>query len=524
LDSLVDALRASPQLANIDLDAARLAAGPQCVLDAIRASAPGRSLFLIVDQFEEIFTLCEQATIRESFANVLVALLADPTAAHRIILTMRSDFEPRLSSLPDLQQLFDEKRTVLRATPLTRAELREAIEAPARAVGLRFHKEVVEALLKDVGDEISALPLLQFTLRKLWDTKARDRITLPQYNKLKGAKGALAQCANEFYESLLPEEQTIAKRAFLRMVRLGEGLEVTSARIRVSSLHQLGYPQARVDRVVEKLIQSGLVRATTRTKSDEDQIEVSHEALVRNWQRFVRWLEKDRASLLIRRRLDDKTTEWVRLGSGTAGLLDEVQLDEADEWLKTADAKALGFHPMLPSLVQKSKEAIDTARQDRERAEELLRDQTQRASEEERRRLQAEEQLETEKRLLDARRLADAEQVRAETQAKVARRMRRIARLALVQNTAIYAGVLTLLLVWNDWVESDFADVMIYVLFFGGLALGPVVLLMAFPAIMSSQQPEPSAGSFIRRSVARVVAGAQRLLEPGETPSKSSKT
>jgi DNA polymerase III delta subunit len=88
-----------------------------------------------------------------------------------IIVTMRSDFEEQLTSIPELQSLWDDNKTVLRVTPLRREQLRAAIEEPARAVDLRFHPEVVAALLEDIGGEPAALPLLQFTLRKLWETK-----------------------------------------------------------------------------------------------------------------------------------------------------------------------------------------------------------------------------------------------------------------------------------------------------------------------------------------------------------------
>src|SRR5205823_5860039 len=156
-----------------------------------------------------------------------------------------------------------------------------------------------------------------------------------------------------------------------RMVRLGESLEVTSARIRRSVLYELGFDQAKADNVADKLVGSGLVRVTKATTPADDQLEVAHEAMVRNWRRFVGWLETERLALLVRRRLDDKTAEWVRLGKGTAGLLDETQLQEAQKWIDTA-AKKLGFHPSLPILVKKSEQAINAARQEKELAAQKL--------------------------------------------------------------------------------------------------------------------------------------------------------
>ena len=152
LESIVSAFRAGPGLLPEDFDASRLLAQPELLAQLIRPGAGGRTVLVIVDQFEETFTLCEDTTVREAFIKTLLALVEDRDAEHRVILTMRSDFEPRLASLPKLQARFMETGAVLRAVPLTLAELRAAIEGPAKAVGLHLHREVIDALLKDVGE------------------------------------------------------------------------------------------------------------------------------------------------------------------------------------------------------------------------------------------------------------------------------------------------------------------------------------------------------------------------------------
>lgn len=471
LQNMVATFRAgAPGLIPSEFEAASLVEQPNLLAEAVQAGAGERSVLLVVDQFEEVFTLCDDPKIREVFASALLAFIDKAPARHKLILTMRSDFEPRLASLPKLQDRFIEHQTVLRATGLTRNELRAAIEGPAKAVGLHFHKEVIDALLKDVGDELAALPLLQFTLRKLWETKRYDRITLADYNSIGGAKGALARSADQFYEGLIPQDQAIAQRILLRMVRLGEGLEVTSARIRYSSLYELGYDRNRVDSVVQRLEQNGLIRITSGTKPGDEQLEVAHEAMVRNWRRFVRWLEQDRASLLIRRRLDDKTLEWLRLGGGTSGLLDQVQLEEAQEWLDTTSAIALGFHPSLPLLVQKSKEAIDAAEQEKEAAKQALRDQTRIAEEQQRYREFAEREFENEQRLWQAQ--------------GATRRMRRIARLAFFENLAL--GIAFILFIYCR--HNDTATTIAAALAILGYSLGLVVFILAVPAVLKVRQ------------------------------------
>jgi hypothetical protein len=130
---------------------------------------------LVVDQFEEIFTLCTDDEARQRFVENLMHLSQISEAEHRVIVTMRSDFETKIARLPDLQKLIEQ--SVVRVTPLSASELREAIEAPAARIGLKFEEGVVDALLNDTLGELASLPLLQFTLLKLWENRERNRIT-----------------------------------------------------------------------------------------------------------------------------------------------------------------------------------------------------------------------------------------------------------------------------------------------------------------------------------------------------------
>ncbi len=125
---------------------------------------------LVVDQFEELFTLCDDDQARQAFVAKLRDLIDTPGAEHRLILTMRSDFETFVARAPDLQARFEESR--VQVTPLSAAELREAIERPAEAVGLKFESGVIDLLLQDILGEPAGLPLLQFTLLK-WSGPAR---------------------------------------------------------------------------------------------------------------------------------------------------------------------------------------------------------------------------------------------------------------------------------------------------------------------------------------------------------------
>ncbi len=252
-------------------------------------------------------------------------------------------------------------------TPLNAAELREAIERPAELVGLKFEEGVVDALINALLGEPAALPLLQFTLLKLWESREHNRVTKEAYRQLGGGLSALARSADEFYMKLIPEEQVTVKRILLRMVRPGEGLEVTSSRVPRKALYKGSDAADRIDRVLDKLIQRRLVRLTESGSSDA-QVEVAHEALVRNWPRLVEWLEEERAAINMRRRLETKSAEWMRLGQGKSGLLDDVQLHEAKRWLESAEAAYLGYDESLPALVEASGKAIEEAKRKERRA------------------------------------------------------------------------------------------------------------------------------------------------------------
>jgi len=282
---------------------------------------------LVVDQFEEAFTLCHDESIRQSFIHNLLGL-AD--AGHAVILTMRADFESQVARAPEFQARFEE--AAARITPMGAKELREAIEEPAKKIGLRFEEGVVEALLQDVLGEEAALPLLQFTLLKLWERRERNRVTWEAYRKLGGGRQALARAADEFFDGLIHEEQVTAKRLLLKMVRPGAGLEVTSNRVRRVDLYTKAEARDRIERVLEKFLRARLLKLTKGDTEEDDQIEVAHEALVRNWPRLVGWLDEVRADLRVRQRLTAAAEQWLRLGKDPSALRRGRLLQESLEY------------------------------------------------------------------------------------------------------------------------------------------------------------------------------------------------
>ncbi|HVT17099.1 MAG TPA: AAA family ATPase [Thermoanaerobaculia bacterium] len=363
--------------------AARLLANPDHLVEMVADDQSSRPCVLVVDQFEEVFSLCDAVDARQAFADGLAALVKVPAPRHTVILTLRSDYESQVAKLETFMSAFEGAQ--VRVTPLSAPELRAAIEEPASLAGLKFEEGVVDALLRDILGEPAGLPLLQFTLLKLWQSRERNRVTWESYRRLSGGRLALRRSADAFYDSLIPEEQVTARRILLRMVRPSEDrLEVTSSRIRREALFR-GEASDRVARVLDKLIAARLVRLTEGETPADAQVEVAHEALVRNWPRLVDWLEQERSEINTRRRLETLMEEWLRLDR-KGGLLDEVQIADAERWLASSSAALLGYRPELPALVATSREAMEERRRQKEAVHHRELEQAQFLAETERRR------------------------------------------------------------------------------------------------------------------------------------------
>ncbi len=359
-----------------------------------------RDTVVVVDQFEEVFTLTGDDRVRAAFVNNLTALAQAPEARHLVVLTMRVDFEGQAARLRDFEPLFEQ--ALVRVTPLNAGEIREAIEEPANLVGLKFEDGIVDALINDVLGEPAALPLLQFTLLKLWEARERNRVTWGAYRRLGGGRQALANSADAFYRQLIPEEQVTAKRILLRLVRPGEGLEVTSNRVRRGSLYFKAEARDRVDRVLEKLIQARLLHQTPGEIGADDQVEVAHAALVRNWPTLIAWLEEERQHIRERHRLTTAAEQWQLRGRDPSALWRGALLEEAAHYTDLNELEAEFI--AAGQAVLAAAAAAERAAQERE--------------------------------LEAARKLAAAEKQRAEEQAQSASRLRRFNRLLTGAGTA----------------------------------------------------------------------------------------
>jgi len=282
---------------------------------------------LVIDQFEEIFTLCFDYESRRAFVDNLIYLFQVPKARHTVVVTMRSDFESILVQIPGLQPLFQEAE--VRMTAMRAAEMREAIQKPAEMVGLKFEDGLVDELIRETLGEPAALPLLQFTLLKLWENRERNQVTWKTYQRLGGGRLTLANSADAFYENLNPVDQITARRILLALIRSGPGLEVNRDRVLRNLLYQADESEKQTDRVLDQMIGARLVRLLEGVTSNDAQIEIAHEALISYWPRLVNWLEEERVSRRRRARLTTMAEQWQALNYDSSTLLRGLLLEEA---------------------------------------------------------------------------------------------------------------------------------------------------------------------------------------------------
>jgi WD40 repeat protein/energy-coupling factor transporter ATP-binding protein EcfA2 len=322
------------------------------------ASAPDSlRLLLVVDQFEELFTLCHDESARAKFiANLLYAsaIAGGQTVA---VVTMRADFFGKCAAYPDLAARLAERDVLV--GPMSEEELRRAIESPAEAVGLHYEKGLVDTILSDLGNEPGTLPLLQHTLLELWERRRGGWLTTDAYRQIGGVQGALAQRADQVYARLTPVQQEAARRVMLRLTQPGEGTEDTRRRVRKSELLPTGEQAEQTEAVIQALADARLVTTTRDMATSEEQVDVSHEALIRGWSRLREWIDEDRAGLRTHRRLTEVAIEWERNHRDESYLYRGARLAEAEEW---AEAHADDPNPLEREFLEASVGAREAER------------------------------------------------------------------------------------------------------------------------------------------------------------------
>ena len=289
---------------------ARLDEGPAALDVLLREATPirGDPFVLLVDQFEELFTVCSDAQQRAHFIELITTCVADDDCPLVVIAAVRADYFGRCADNADLAELFRGSALV---GAMERDEVRRAVEGPARVAGVVLEEGLVDQVLADVAEEPGALPLLSAALVATWERRNGRTMTRAGYMEVGGVRGALARSAENVYEQLGEDQREIARGIFLRLAEPGLGLDDVRRR---APLEELLVDDANAD-VLEVLVERRLVVAGEQTA------EVAHETLLRQWPRLRGWLEVDRDSRRSLRRLADAANDWER-GGHDSDLLD----------------------------------------------------------------------------------------------------------------------------------------------------------------------------------------------------------
>jgi Novel STAND NTPase 1/Domain of unknown function (DUF4062) len=283
-------------------------------------------VILLVDQFEEVFSLCDDEKDRATFIGNLLQAAREPGGRVSIILTLRSDFLGAINRDAELSRLIAAQNVVVPGMGVD--ELRMAIEEPAKHAGHEIDPATAQLLVEQTLGREGALPLLEFVLTRIWDG-FRDGIAAAEtVQQLGGVGGALANEAEAVFASLSKEDQAIARRAFLSMVRLGEGTGYTGRRVSIDEIVTDGESRERVLKVISALAAPGRRLVTLgSTEAGEPTAEVAHEALFDHWRSLRNWLNDDRDNLRFRRRLYDDAREWDKDGRPSGLLWRSPKLD-----------------------------------------------------------------------------------------------------------------------------------------------------------------------------------------------------
>jgi WD40 repeat protein/serine/threonine protein kinase/DNA-binding XRE family transcriptional regulator len=406
------------------------------LLRAVRRCLPQDSnveLMLIIDQFEEVFTLVPDEAVRAHLLDSLVTAALDERGRVRVVVTLRADFLDRPLGYMDFGELLRQRMEVV--LPLTPDELEHAIVGPAERIGLQLEPGLVSTIIRDVGDQPGTLPLLQYALTELFEKRADSTLTKATYQAIGGVLGALGRRAEEVFQGLSEPDQAAARQLFLRLVTLGEAVEDTRRRVLRSELEALNdasiqNPTSKIQNVLDVFGKHRLLTFDRDPITRGPTVEVAHEALLREWPRLREWLNESRADVRLQRKLAEEAAQWNGAQRDTSYLLIGAHLEQFEGWVLSTSIALTGD--------ERAYLEASIAERERKQAEEMDREQRE---------------LDT------VRKLAATETRRATEQARNARRFRWLAAgLAIFLLAAIGAAVLALLqsnIAQNNFVAAE---------------------------------------------------------------------
>ncbi len=277
---------------------------------------PGE-LLVVVDQFEELFTVCRDDDERAAFLALLTSATRATNSRCRVVLAVRADFHVHLVRRPELAEAL--RRGYVLVRPMQPDELRAAIAEPAIQAGCRVETTLLARVLADSIGQPGALPFVSQALLETWRRRRGTTLTLAGYEACGGIDTALTQAAEDTYARLSPGLRERARQILQRFVTP----DVTTRRIKRAALTDLGEDAYEA---LETLIAARLLTV------DHDTVEIAHDALIRSWPRLTGWLDEDREGQRLHHQLTEDVRAWEALERDRSAVYQGKRLAAARQW------------------------------------------------------------------------------------------------------------------------------------------------------------------------------------------------
>jgi WD40 repeat protein len=322
---------------------------------APREEAEGDTV-VVVDQFEELYTLCQDPAERAAFIGLLVAAVR-PGSRLRVVIAVRADFFGRCAEHHQLAEAL--RQATLLVGPMSPPELREAIIKPAAASGLIVERELTAKIIDEVADEPGGLPLMSHALQETWRRRKGRALTVEMYQATGGIHGAIAKSAEDVYATLSPTEAQAARRTMLRLITPGDGAPDTR---RPTDHAELDIDSPEAGNVLTQFVRARLLTVDGHT------VDLAHEALMTAWPRYRTWIEESRDRLRLHRQLTEAAYSWDSLHRDPGALYRGTRLTSAQDVFGTdghGDLTRLEHDFLAASFAARDQDARAAARTSR---------------------------------------------------------------------------------------------------------------------------------------------------------------
>jgi len=312
------------------------------LLRVAKQALPGNEphLLLLVDQFEELFSIVDDPDVRRLFLESLTVVTEDPGTRVHVVITLRADYFDRPLEFHHFGSLVE--AGLVSVTVPSEDGLALAISQPARMAGLGIEPGLVAQIVNDVKNEPGGLPLMQHALTELADRHKDRLLTFEAYHETGGVMRAVGNRAEEMYRALTDKERDAAESIFLRLVTVDESAEDARRRVRRSELAALNIDPVTLDNVIQHFGAHRLLSFDRDPVTRGATVEVAHEALLREWERLRHWIETRREDLLLHRRLDGAVREWQESGQDEERLVGGGRLEQFESWSRATPLPLTG--------------------------------------------------------------------------------------------------------------------------------------------------------------------------------------